>query len=53
MATLNLTLLPKDGDSLKATVENPRGTVEKLCPKENVKGADTVLRGSKGSQGIF
>ena len=33
-------------DSLKATVENPRGSVEKLSPKESVKGADTVLRGS-------
>ena len=32
--------------SLKATVENPRGSVEKLSPKESVKGADTVLRGS-------
>ena len=32
--------------SLKATVENPRGSVEKLSPKESVEGADTVLRGS-------
>ena len=32
--------------SLKATVENPRGRVEKLSPKESVEGADTVLRGS-------
>ena len=31
---------------LKATVENPRGSVEKLSPKENVEGAHTVLRGS-------
>ena len=31
---------------MKATVENPRGSVEKLSPKENVEGADTVLRGS-------
>ena len=33
-------------DSLKATVENPRGSVEKLSPKESVEGANTVLRGS-------
>ena len=32
--------------ALKATVENPRGSVEKLSPKESVEGADTVLRGS-------
>ena len=32
--------------SLKATVENPRGSVEKLSSKESVEGADTVLRGS-------
>ena len=31
---------------LKASVENPRGSVEKLSPKESVEGADTVLRGS-------
>ena len=31
---------------MKATVENPRGSVEKLSPKESVKGANTVLRGS-------
>ena len=31
---------------VKATVENPRGRVEKLCPKESVEGAHTVLRGS-------
>ena len=31
---------------MKATVENPRGSVEKLSPKECVEGADTVLRGS-------
>ena len=31
---------------LKATVENPRGSVEKLSPKESVEDADTVLRGS-------
>ena len=33
-------------DSLKATVKNVRGSVEKLSPKESVKGANTVLRGS-------
>ena len=33
-------------NSVKATVENPRGSVEKLSPKESVKGAATVLRGS-------
>ena len=32
--------------TLKATVENPRGSVEKLSPKESVEGANTVLRGS-------
>ena len=31
---------------MKATVENPRGSVEKLSPEESVKGADTVLKGS-------
>ena len=32
---------------LKATVENPRGSFEKLSPsKESVEGDDTVLRGS-------
>ena len=33
-------------NSLKATVKNLRGSVEKLSPKESVEGADTVLRGS-------
>ena len=32
--------------SMKATVENPRGSVEKLSPKECFEGADTVIRGS-------
>ena len=32
--------------SVKATVENPRGSVEKLSLKESVEDADTVLRGS-------
>ena len=32
--------------TVKATVENPRGSVEKLSPKESVEGADTVLRSS-------
>ena len=31
---------------MKATVENPRGSVEKLYPKESVEGAHTVLGGS-------
>ena len=31
---------------MKATVENPRGSVEKLPPKHSVEGPDTVLRGS-------
>ena len=31
---------------MKATVENPRGSVEKLSLKESVEGANTVLRGS-------
>ena len=31
---------------MKATVENPSGSGKKLSPKESVKGADTVLRGS-------
>ena len=31
--------------TLKATVENMRGSVEKLSPKESVEVADTVLRG--------
>ena len=31
---------------MKTTVENPRGSVEKLSPKESVEGTDTVLRGS-------
>ena len=37
---------------MKATVENPRGSVEKLSLKESVKGAHTVLRGfkTKGAQ---
>ena len=32
--------------SLKATFENPRGSVEKLSPKDSVECAYTVLRGS-------
>ena len=31
---------------MKATVENPKGSVEKLSPKESVEGTNTVLRGS-------
>ena len=30
---------------MKATVENPRGSVEKLSPKESVEGADTAAEG--------
>ena len=40
--------------SLKATVENPRGSVEKLSPKESVEGGDTALRGSvRAPEGFF
>ena len=31
---------------LKTTVENPRGSVEKLSPKESAECGDTALRGS-------
>ena len=31
---------------MKATVENMRGSVAKLSPKESVEGVKTVLRGS-------
>ena len=31
---------------LKATVENPRCSVDKLSPKESVEGGNTALRGS-------
>ena len=31
---------------VKATVKNPRSSVEKLSPKESVEGGDTALRGS-------
>ena len=33
-------------ESVKATVGNPRGSVEKLSPRESVKGGNTALRGS-------
>ena len=33
-------------NSVKVTVEKSRGSMEKPSPKESVKGADTVLRGS-------
>ena len=38
----------KDGGSfiLKASVENPRGSVEKMSHKESVESGDTALRGS-------
>ena len=32
--------------TMKATVEHPRSSLEKLSPKESVESADTVLRGS-------
>ena len=32
--------------SVKATVENSRGSVKKLSPKERVEGGNTKLRGS-------
>ena len=32
--------------SVKATVENPRGSVEKLSPKESPEDSHTVLRGA-------
>ena len=32
--------------TVKATVENPKGSVEKLSRKESVEGANTVLRDS-------
>ena len=39
--------------TMKATVENPRGRVEKLSPKESVQGGDTALRGSvRASEGF-
>ena len=31
---------------MKATVENPRGSEEKLSPKDSVEGGDNALRGS-------
>ena len=42
----SLSHLQQNGDILEATVEYPRGSVEKLSLKESVKGAHTVLRGS-------
>ena len=39
--------------SVKATVENPRGSVEKLSPKENVKGDHTAPQHSVGTRGIL
>ena len=40
--------------SVKATVENPRGSVEKLSSKESVEGANTGLRGSvRAPEGLF
>ena len=31
---------------MKGTIENPRGSVKKLSPKESVEGGNTALRGS-------
>ena len=39
---------------LKATVENPTGTVKKLSYKDSIEGAHTVLRGSvRAPKGFF
>ena len=39
---------------MKATVENPRDSVEKMRPKESVEGAHTVLKGSvRAPEGFF
>ena len=32
--------------TLKLTAENTKGSVEKLCPKENVEGGDSGVRES-------
>ena len=39
--------------TVKATVDNPRGCVEKLSPKESVEGPYTVLRDSKRVPKVF
>ena len=36
---------------VKATVENPKGSVEKLSPKESVEGAHTAPQHSVGTRG--
>ena len=39
---------------MKGIVENPRGSVKKLSPKESVEGGHTVLRGSvRAPKGLF
>ena len=39
---------------MKATVENPRGSVEKLSPKESFKGAHPGPKGSvRAPKGFF
>ena len=44
---------PVADEGLKATFENPRGSVEKLFPKESGEGGDTALRGSvRASEGF-
>ena len=49
VATLNPTLQPKEGDSLKATLENTRLIVVRMFPKKSVEGVCTVLKGSVGA----
>ena len=39
---------------VKATVENPRGSGEKLSPKESVKSGNSALRGTvRALEGYF
>ena len=60
----SLRIVPKDAhtvprgaapkDTVKVTVKNPKGSVEKLSPEESPEDAHTVLRGAapKDSVGI-
>ena len=41
----------KEGNSVKATVENPIDSVEKLFPKKSVEGAHTAPQVSTASVG--
>ena len=44
----------ESSDCLKATVENPRGSVEKLSPKGECRGCQRCAKGQcEGSRGIF